>query len=182
MNVKHSSRNDSWGTPQYIVGLVKEVLGTIDLDPASSMEANKVIGAGTYYTESDDGLYMAWGAPGSVYLNPPGGKIGNKSRCGLFWEKLMSEDFGHAIFMAFSIEALQYTQAAGKKSILHYPFCVPSKRIRFIDPTSDAETSDLRSKARVAPSHSNVIVYVPKWIDKTESFYTAFCKLGKVRL
>jgi ParB family chromosome partitioning protein len=63
--------NDSgeWYTPYAIIDLVKQVLGHIDLDPASSPEANKQIGARKIYTIEDDGLSKTW--IGNVFVNPP---------------------------------------------------------------------------------------------------------------
>lgn len=63
--------NDSgeWYTPHWIIDLVKEVLGEIDLDPASSPEANKYIKAKNIYTIKDDGLKKPWF--GRVFVNSP---------------------------------------------------------------------------------------------------------------
>ena len=105
----------------------------------------------------------------------PGGKIGNKSLTGLFWQRLLDHrhDFGikHAIFMCFSAEALQSTQNKTYEPIGNFPVCIPSKRIAFDDP---------RNLARKAPSHSNAIVYVPGEIDATEKFAKVFSKIGSV--
>lgn len=171
MNVQHSSRSDTWYTPAYIIALVREVLGPIDLDPASDSRANAVVQASSYLTESDDGLVQPWGS-GSIYLNPPGGKKGNKSLAGLFWARLMEHrhkpDFKHAIFMAFSAEALQNTQGKSTPSIMEFAICVPSKRVRFVYPGVE----------KSSPSHSNVVVYVPGYLDETDRFLSVFKTLG----
>jgi len=61
---------NEWHTPaKYIVG-VKEVLGSIELDPASSKAAQKIIKAKRYFTKDDDGLTQSWMAE-TVFLNPP---------------------------------------------------------------------------------------------------------------
>ena len=44
-------------------------MGEINLDPASTEEANVVIGAEKIFTEQDDGLAQEW--EGRVFLNPP---------------------------------------------------------------------------------------------------------------
>lgn len=124
MNIKHSSRTDLWYTPMPIINLIREVIGTIDLDPASDLFGNSRIQATKYLTSEDDGLVSEWDPYCSVYCNPPGGKIGNKSQVGLFWKKLMEyRDSGtlkHAIFMAFSIEAFQSTQRKGFQSMAEF--------------------------------------------------------------
>jgi hypothetical protein len=171
--IQHSSQTDQWFTPSHIIELAREVLGTISLDPASSERANQIVQATWYCTAAQDGLAQTW--HGSVYLNPPGGKRGNQSLAGLFWTKLMQErELGlvdHAIFMAFSVEMLQSTQKPGQKSILDFPFCVPSKRIRFVSPGVEKH----------APSHSNAIVYVPGKVDRTDVFDAVFAELGAVK-
>jgi len=65
---KHGNDVVDWYTPKQYIEAVREVLGTIDLDPASSAHAQKVVQAGTYYTARDDGLAKEWS--GTVYLKP----------------------------------------------------------------------------------------------------------------
>lgn len=69
---KHLNRRTGdveWHTPPELVDKIRFVLGEIDLDPASSVEANKRIRATTYYTREMDGLLYRW--VGGVFLNPP---------------------------------------------------------------------------------------------------------------
>jgi hypothetical protein len=154
-----------------IMQMVHEVLGEIDFDPASDTYFNITVQAKQWFSERS--LEREW-LPGSIYLNPPGGKVENKSQTGLFWQKLMNhrlecKEFTHAIFMAFSVEALQSTQGKGLPSIGEFPFCIPSKRIRF-----DGHVG------KISPSHSNAIVYVPGNIDASEHFEEVFKELGVV--
>jgi len=55
-----SSASNGWYTPEKLVGAARTVLGGIDLDPASSEEANKTVKATRYFTEADDGLSQPW--------------------------------------------------------------------------------------------------------------------------
>ncbi|WP_267901234.1 DNA N-6-adenine-methyltransferase, partial [Dulcicalothrix desertica] len=59
--------SDNWYTPPYIVELVVQVLGEIDLDPCA--EVGKKIPAREHYTIDFDGLSKQW--HGRVFLNPP---------------------------------------------------------------------------------------------------------------
>ena len=174
MNIQHSSRSDEWFTPDWLMQAIQEVIGPIELDPASSKDANKIVKASRILTRKQNGLTTVWGKASSIFINPPGGKLGRESKTGLFWNKLMQErtdnTFGHAIFLAFSIEALQTTQRYSKP-IAGFPFCVPSKRIKFVLP--DGSTPK-------APSHSNMIVYVPGTINHTDKFEKVFKNLGAV--
>lgn len=177
MNIQHSNRDDSWGTPKEIVNLVKSVLGEIDLDPASNSRANDNIGAKRYLTEFDDGLTSDWGLNDTIFINPPSGKVNNKSKTNLFWQKLMLElysgNVGHAIFLAFSIEQMQSSQRKGVPPMMNFPICVPAKRIPFVDP---------KGEGRLSPSHSNMIIYVPGSIDVTHKFKEYFSQLGYVKV
>lgn len=62
--------SDEWYTPIEFIEAARAVMGSIDLDPASSGEAQKIIGASTYYTLEDDGLEQEW-LGRNVWLNPP---------------------------------------------------------------------------------------------------------------
>jgi hypothetical protein len=176
MNIQHSSRNDDWQTPLLILNMVHQVLGHIDLDPASSDQANINVKAKRFFTKEDNSLEKDWGLSiGTVFINPPGGKINNKSISIEFWKRLMNEKYHNrlldAIFLSFSIEHLQTSQGKGVPSIKNFPFCVPRKRIAFIDPTGED---------RGAPSHSNMIVYVPGLRDRTHKFKEIFSMLGDI--
>ncbi|MCP4437519.1 MAG: hypothetical protein GY810_00980 [Aureispira sp.] len=63
------NKNDEWFTPKWVIDKVYKVLGSIDLDPASNVEANKIVGASNIYTIEDNGLEKEW--RGRVYMNPP---------------------------------------------------------------------------------------------------------------
>jgi hypothetical protein len=177
MNIQHSQRTDEWGTPKSIMNLVRDLLGTIDLDPASDAHFNRTVDAYYFFTKEDgDSLTRPWLTPAApteaaIFLNPPGGKTCNKSNVVLFWQKLMDEvDAGHvkhAIFMGFSIECLQTTQQCSR-AVPSYPICIPRSRLRF----------DRKSGLYNAPSHASVIAYIPGTVDETERFISIFQGVG----
>jgi phage N-6-adenine-methyltransferase len=90
MSVIVSSEESCWITPPEIVQKVKNVLGEIDLDPATSLEANKIVGANRIFTVEDDALKQEWKCS-TFFLNPPYGKVGNKSKAGIFADKAILE-------------------------------------------------------------------------------------------
>jgi ParB family chromosome partitioning protein len=63
------TKDFEWCTPAEFMNRVRGVLGTIDLDPASSQEANKIVLAKSIYTANEDGLTRDW--YGNIWLNPP---------------------------------------------------------------------------------------------------------------
>jgi hypothetical protein len=84
MQVLTSSESNEWYTPLEIISLVKEVLGEIDLDPASSEIANKTVAAKNYF--NSQGLENIWW--GNVFVNPPYGTGGLQ---GKFLTKALTE-------------------------------------------------------------------------------------------
>lgn len=64
------NKNNEWYTPADILDRVREVIGTINLDPATCEEAQKTVQAEKWYTEEDDGLIQSWTAD-SLWCNPP---------------------------------------------------------------------------------------------------------------
>jgi hypothetical protein len=56
-------------TPGIYIDLAREVLGAIDLDPATCAQAQQTVRAARFFTEQGDGLQQEW--YGRVWLNPP---------------------------------------------------------------------------------------------------------------
>lgn len=186
MNAQHLSLSDSWMTPVDIVERVRDTLGSIDLDPASSVEANGRVKATYIYDESCDGLRQPWfgvsgSVPANVFCNPPGGKYPKghphcgKSKPKQFWQKLMAErrqcHISNAVFLFFSLEGLSNCQSE-TLSPLAFPTCIPKKRIRFDPPPGVKDPG---------PTHANAIVYVRGFGPcRREAFIDAFEDLGDI--
>lgn len=56
-------------TPEALIAPARQVLGHIDLDPASCELANSVVQARQYFTEEENALEQDWW--GKIWLNPP---------------------------------------------------------------------------------------------------------------
>lgn len=188
---QHSSEEDRWYTPTEIVQAARNVLGPIDLDPASDAFGNARVEAAVYHDENTNGLLRSWqsGSPVSVFMNPPGGRVdlagrripaedrktkGNPLPL-LFWAKLMAlRNAGalkHAIVIAFTLEQLSRTQGHGIPSMLDFPFCVPAKRLRYVAPDG---------KPGKSPPHASAIVYVPGTRKEIDNFAQSFEPFGAI--
>ena len=95
-NIKHSSKSREWYTPSVFTDLAREVMGEIELDPASTSLAQGWINAKKYFTIADDGLNRNWS--GKVWLNPPYGR-----NTKLWIEKLMRSYFNGEVTEAITL-------------------------------------------------------------------------------
>lgn len=127
-----TSASEEWYTPVHIVDLVRDVLGDIDLDPASHPEANKTVCATEFYTKRDNGLLKPW--TGRVYLNPPYG-----DGIGAWTEKLITE------FAAGNIESA-IALVPGRidtqwfAPLYDFPICAIRGRLKFGGSSDNAAT------------------------------------------
>jgi ParB family chromosome partitioning protein len=84
-----SHANVEWFTPPHVIDAARQVLGGIDLDPASCAAANATVQATTFFDQEADGLSRDWS--GRVWLNPPFSKVRGKSQQALWTRKLLQE-------------------------------------------------------------------------------------------
>lgn len=165
---KHQLINQTSGayeyyTPQEIIEAARRVLGYFDLDPASSVAANKRIGAKQFYTESDDGLSKPWF--GKIWMNHPFGKKSNPRWIG----KLVASNQN-----GFVPEALCLTYACTSEKwfqpLLFRPQCFLCPRTNFILPDG---------KVKKGVTKGSVVTYFG---DNTAAFCKEFTPLGVVKL
>lgn len=187
---RHSCDSPEWYTPSPFVEAAREVMGAIDLDPASHHEANLTVKAALFYSEQDDGLKQTW--HGRVFLNPPGGKDANgKSLVPQFWDALirmyLSGAVREAVWIGYSLEQLQTLQGGHANSPMTFPICVPNKRIAFVENEAKRELRMAKLRAegknpngKSQPSHANYIVYLGGVND--DKFAAVFGRFGVVRL
>src|SRR5690348_6054415 len=81
-----SSKTAEWFTPGHYIEAAREVLGDIDLDPASCELANRTVRATRFFDAAQDGLRQQW--HGRIFMNPPYRRDGIQGR---FVAKLITE-------------------------------------------------------------------------------------------
>lgn len=84
-----NSKGDEWYTPVDIIEKARCVMGDIDLDPSSSIHANRTVKAASFYTRAMNGLSPNLPWRGRVWLNPPYGR--GPESAGSFIARLVNE-------------------------------------------------------------------------------------------
>ena len=126
--VINNSGYTEWYTPKQYITSAWKVMGSIDLDPASSKEAQKIVKATKYYDIEENGLTKEW--TGNVWLNPP------YSSVKLFINKLLDSKFKQAIVLVNNAtETEWFARLAEKSSAMVFH----TGRIRFATPESEGE-------------------------------------------
>jgi hypothetical protein len=138
-----SSESNEWFTPAEYVEAVREVLGEIDLDPASCPAANEVVRAKRFYTIEDDGLEQPW--HGRFFVNPPyGGQA--EAFCQRAIDEYASGNVEAGIILVNSVHDQDW-----QAPLFDFPVCFVNTRIQFI--SSDGTENK-------SPTNRNIFVYL----------------------
>jgi phage N-6-adenine-methyltransferase len=131
---QEGSKSNEWYTPARYIEAAREVMGGIDLDPASCELANRTVRAKRYYSKEDNGLSKEW--YGRVWLNPPYGKAAGIGYIGLWITKAieasLSGEIEEAIILTTGDIDTRWFQR-----LLDYPVCLSKQGVSFLEPTSD---------------------------------------------
>lgn len=136
-HVSLNTGNNEWYTPEKYIESARLVMGSIDLDPASSEIANKTVKAKKYYSQQDNGLNKKWS--GNVWLNPPY----SKDLINDFILKASEENVQNICVLVNNA-----TETAWGQALLNIADCVCfiSKRIKFLDHTGTPAKSPLQGQ------------------------------------
>lgn len=154
---------DAWGTPEPYIIAAREVLGGIELDPASNAAAQNVVRAERFYTREDSGLEHDWTAR-SVWLNPPFSTGLIERFVGRFMESFEERGSGAGLLLVNSA-----TETGWFQSALRLPVCFPSRRIAFINPLTGVPVQGNRQ--------GQALFYAGPDLEK---FCTVFEKFGRI--
>jgi ParB family chromosome partitioning protein len=159
-HVSNNSGENEWYTPECYIESAKLVMGSIDLDPASSIIANEIVKANKFYTQDEDGLSFDW--YGNVWMNPPYAQ----PLIFQFISKLIeSKEINQAIVLVNNGTETQWGQLLLSNSSA---VCFHQSRIRFIDKYGNLGQ---------APLQGQIICYIGSNID---NFVNEFKQYGTV--
>lgn len=159
-HVTFNSGNNEWYTPEKYVDMAREVLGHIDLDPASSKIANETVKADRYFTEEENGLNQVW--YGKVWMNPPYGT----DLIGQFTEKFADEYIAGNITEGIVL-VNNATETAWFADMIQSASAVvfPRGRIRYYSPQKESN----------APLQGQAFIYFG---ENTDRFLEVFGVVG----
>lgn len=157
--VLKNTGDEEWWTPEIYLQAVREVLGAIDLDPASNDGAQETVKAATYYTLETDGLSKEW--RGRVWMNPPyTSRVINQ-----FVEKLANHyrdgDITAAIALTNNSTDTTWFQYGAK---IADAYCFTAGRIRFVKPDNTPSS----------PLQGQVFLYFGPNVDAFKNAFSVF--------
>jgi ParB family chromosome partitioning protein len=159
-HVANNSGENEWYTPAEYIAAARDVMGGIDLDPASSREANEVVQAQRFFTVDDNGLRQAWS--GRVWLNPPYVRPLVDEFCAKLAESYAQGDVSEACVLTNNATETGWFHALAEVA---GAICFPRHRVRFWYPGRDSLT----------PLQGQAVLYLGGSVD---AFRSRFVELG----
>jgi len=163
LNPAHVSFNtgeNEWYTPWIYVQAARDVMGTIDTDPASSETANGIVKAKQYFTIEDDGRQQTW--VGNIWMNPPYSQPLVTEFCALLVEKLKNREIKQAcVLVNNATETNFYQNMMGECQAV----CFIKGRVKFIDQNGESTG---------APLQGQTILYFGEGYQKFAKVFSQF--------
>jgi len=139
VHLTKNSGDDEWYTPARYIELARQVLGVIDLDPASNLTAQATVKAATFYTEETNGLDKPWN--GKVWMNPPY----SRNLIGRFIDKIIEE---HRTGRCTEAVVLTNNSTDTKWAAVLFQnasaLCFTRGRVKFYSPTKGCPSGSLQ--------------------------------------
>lgn len=159
-HVGQATGESEWYTPKKYIDAARKLMGTIDIDPASSDVANKIIEAATHYTAKDDGLTQEW--TGNVWMNPPYSQPFVTQFCDLLVEKYVGGEVDQACVLVNNATETEFYQ-----NMMNHcnAICFIKGRVKFIDEEGNAGG---------APLQGQTILYFGENVGEFGSIFSEF--------
>lgn len=154
--VNQDSGDVEYYSPRWLMPAVRQVLGEIDLDVASSAAANEVVKAKRFFTAEDDGLKQIWS--GRVWMNHPFCRDTNEA-----WVAKLVGAYRSGLVKEAMCICFNQPNTAWFRPLIDFPRWNPGFRIRYWR-VDDAERRAARKAAGKSPSSGapkdSVVVYL----------------------
>ena len=161
-HVAYNSGENEWYTPSIYIEAARRVMGSIDVDPASSEIGNRIVKATVFYTAESNGLDKTWA--GNVWLNPPYSQpFINDFACAVAGKYESGEVKQACILVNNATETTWFQRIMEVASAI----CFPRGRVRFIDKEGNPG----------APLQGQAVLYLGENADK---FASEFADMGKI--
>jgi hypothetical protein len=148
-HISQNSGDNEWYTPEEYIERARQTMGGIDLDPASCLEANKIVRASEFFSREDDGLNHNW--RGRVFMNPPYAQPYIQK----FTEKLVNHVVAGEVTQAVALVNNATETKWGQLLLKHAAaVCFPAGRVKFWHPDKIS-----------APLQGQMIAYIGANID-----------------
>jgi ParB family chromosome partitioning protein len=153
-----SSKSAEWFTPECYIEAAREVLGDIDLDPASCELANQTVRASQFFDAQANGLTQQW--YGRIFMNPPYRRDRIQGR---FVTKLINEY--RAVRVTEGIVLIgNRTECSWFRPLWQFPLCFTDHRIAFVSPAG----------LKDSPVNANVFAYLGRNVAKFKDVFSRF--------
>lgn len=163
-HVSNNTGEYEWYTPIKFIEAAREVMGDIDLDPASCDVANTIIKAKKIYTIKNSGLTHQW--EGRIWMNPP-----YKQPLIMEFSKKLSQHVRSGKVSQAIVLVNNATETAWFRVLTEISdaICFPTGRVKFWAP----------NKKPASPLQGQAILYIGHATDK---FFEKFSEFGTLAL
>lgn len=177
VDAKPARNKNDWHTPAKYIESARRVMGSIDCDPFTSVQANERVQAAQYFTVADSGMDNDWQGP-NVWMNPPYTpkksegvtalcaasklfeqyRMGNVKQAVVLMNLAMDTEwfavlFSMASVICFTDHRIQFEDAGGKKQSGN----TKSQMFFYIGPDPDKFAAEFKQYGPVMARHAIAI-------------------------
>ncbi len=161
--INQDSGNTEYYTPIELIEAARSVMGSIYLDPASSVIANERVNASHFFSKEQNGLLYPWF--GHVWLNHPFGRDSNP-----LWIDKLIKHFRGGLIKQFTNITFAATSEKWFQALAKFPQC-------YLSPRTNYYLADGTVKRGV--TKGSVVTYGGPHLDR---FAHIFQKFGQVKI